>query len=398
MLARIRQPDPDQTMKHDAGFGTRAIHAGQSPDPTTGAIMTPVYMTSTYVQEAPGVLKGYDYSRTRNPTRTALERNLAALEGGRFGLSFSSGMAAINTALNLLQSGDHVVAGNDLYGGTYRICTTLYRKFGVEFSFVDMSDLGAVEAALRPNTRLVMTESPSNPLLRLTDLRAVSSLCRARGILTMCDNTFATPYLQNPLAHGCDIVIHSVTKYLGGHSDVVGGALIVDDEDLHARLAHFQNTVGGTPGPMDCFLVLRGTKTLHVRMDRHATNAQRIAEALEQHPRVSRVHYPGLPSHPQHDLCKRQMRNGGGMVSFELDASVDDAKRVSSSFGIFALAESLGGVESLVDHPATMTHGSIPREERIAAGFRDGLIRLSVGIEDVDDLLDDLQRAIAAID
>ena len=385
-------------MKDTAGFGTRAIHAGQSPDPTTGAIMTPVYMTSTYVQEAPGVIKGYDYSRTCNPTRTALEQNLAALEGGAHGLCFSSGMAAINTVLALLKSGDHVVAGNDLYGGTYRLCQTFYAKFGVSFSFVDMSDLDAVAGALRPETKLVMTESPSNPLLRLTDLRAVAAMCKERGILAMCDNTFATPYLQNPLAFGCDIVIHSVTKYLGGHSDVVGGALVVNDDALHERLAHFQNTIGGTPGPMDCFLVLRGTKTLHVRMERHAASALRIAEALEAHPRVSRVYYPGLSSHPQHDLAKRQMRNGGGMVSFELDASVEDAMRVCSNFNVFALAESLGGVESLVDHPVSMTHGAIPREERIKAGFQDGLIRLSVGIEDVEDLLEDVDRAIASLD
>ncbi|MBK8976434.1 MAG: cystathionine gamma-synthase [Planctomycetes bacterium] len=385
-------------MNRPAGFGTRAIHAGQTPDPTTGAIMTPVYLTSTYVQEAPGVLKGYDYSRTTNPTRVALEQNLAALEGGKHGLCFSSGMSAINTVLALLASGDHVVAGNDLYGGTYRLCTTMYRKFGVEFTFVDMSDLDAVRAALRPSTKLVMTESPSNPLLRLTDLSAVAELARAHGALSMCDNTFATPYLQSPLAHGIDIVIHSTTKYLGGHSDVVGGALIVDDESLRARLAHFQNSIGGTPGPLDCFLVLRGTKTLHVRMDRHAETAVRLARELEAHPRVSRVYYPGLPSHPQHALATRQMRNGGGMVSFELDASVADAKRVTASFGVFALAESLGGVESLVDHPASMTHASIPREERIAAGFQDGLIRLSVGIEDADDLSADLHRAIAVLD
>ncbi|MCC6782118.1 MAG: PLP-dependent transferase [Planctomycetes bacterium] len=384
-------------MNQSAGFGTRAIHAGQSPDPTTGAIMTPVYMTSTYVQEAPGVIKGFDYSRTRNPTRSALERNLAGLEGGKHGLCFASGMAAINCVLNLLKAGDHVVAGNDLYGGTYRICTTLYAKFGVSFSFVDMSDLDGVRKAIQPNTRLVMTETPSNPLLRLTDLTALAKLCRERGVLSMCDNTFATPYLQNPLALGIDAVIHSTTKYLGGHSDVVGGALVVNDDDLAKQLAHFQNSVGGTPGPMDCFLVLRGTKTLHVRMDRHATNAIAIARDLEAHPRVKRVWYPGLPSHAQFALAQRQMRNGGGMVSFELDASVEDAKRVASSFRIFSLAESLGGVESLVDHPVTMTHGSIPREERRKAGFEDGLIRLSVGIEELADLRQDLADALAVL-
>lgn len=360
--------------------------------------MTPVYMTSTYVQAEPGVIKGYDYSRTRNPTRTALEENLAAMEGGKHGMCFGSGMAAINCILNLLKAGDHVVAGNDLYGGTYRICMTLYAKFGVTFSFVDMSNLDAVAAAIGPNTRLLMTETPSNPLLRLADLRALADLARSRGLMSVCDNTFATPYLQNPLALGIDIVTHSTTKYLGGHSDVVGGALIVNDDDLAKSLRHFQNTVGGTPGPMDCFLVLRGTKTLAVRMDRHAENAIAIARDLEAHRRVKKVWYPGLPSHAQHQLAKRQMRNGGGMVSFELDASVDDSKKVASSFRIFSLAESLGGVESLVDHPVTMTHGSIPREERRKAGFEDGLIRLSVGIEDLEDLREDVARALAVLD
>jgi cystathionine beta-lyase/cystathionine gamma-synthase len=373
------------------------VHAGQSPDPTTGAIMTPVYLTSTYVQEAPGVLRGYDYSRTCNPTRTALEGNLAALEGGRFGLCFSSGMGAINTVLNLLKPGDHVISSNDLYGGTYRICTTLYAKYGIDFSFLDLTDLDAVRNEIRPATALLMVESPSNPLLRVCDLRALAGLCKEHNILSLCDNTFATPYLQNPIPLGFDIVTHSTTKYLGGHSDVVGGALVVDDENLRQRLAHYQNAVGATPGPLDCFLVLRGTKTLHVRMERHAQNAAQIAEDLERHPRVTRVYYPGLPSHPQHELATRQMRNGGGMVSFELDASVEDSKRVASSFRVFSLAESLGGVESLVDHPASMTHGSIPRAERIKAGFRDGLIRLSVGIEDIDDLREDLTRALTAL-
>ncbi|MEM7202782.1 MAG: aminotransferase class I/II-fold pyridoxal phosphate-dependent enzyme [Planctomycetota bacterium] len=376
------------------GFGTRAIHAGNQPDPTTGAIMPPVYLTSTYVQEEPAKLKGYDYSRTCNPTRTALETNLAALEQGRWGLCFASGMASISTALNLLQAGDHVIAGNDLYGGTYRLCTTLYQKLGLEFDFIELTDLDAVRAAFRPTTRLLMMESPSNPLLKVCDIAAIAELCRERKVLSMCDNTFATPYLQSPLALGVDLVTHSTTKYLGGHSDVVGGVLIGNDEPLREQLAHFQNTVGGTPGPMDCFLVLRGTKTLHVRMDRHCDHAERLAQALVEHPMVTTVHYPGLESHPQHAVAARQMRRGGGMVSFEVDASVDDAKRVASSFRVFALAESLGGVESLVDHPATMTHGSIPAEERHKAGFRDGLIRLSVGIEELDDLLADLHGAL----
>jgi cystathionine gamma-lyase len=377
------------------GFGTNAIHAGQSPDPTTGAIMTPVYMTSTYVQEAPGVNQGYDYSRSHNPTRTALEGNLAALEGGKHGLCFASGMAAIHCVLNLLQSGDHVIAGNDLYGGTYRLLQTLYTKFGLKTTFVDMTDLKQLEAAFQPNTKLVMLETPTNPLLRCCDLEAIADIAKKKGVLTMADNTFATPYLQTPLALGCDIVAHSTTKYLGGHSDVVGGALLSNDQELHEKLMHFQNTCGGTPGPMDAFLVLRGTKTLHVRMDRHCENAMRVAEHLSAHDKVARVIYPGLESHPQHELVKRQMRKGGGMVSVELKASVEQAKQVCSSFGVFSLAESLGGVESLVDHPASMTHATIPAKERRAAGLEDGLIRLSVGVENGEDLIADLDQAIA---
>ena len=377
-----------------AGFGTKAIHAGQSPDPSTGAIMTPVYMTSTYVQEAPAKTKGYDYSRSHNPTRTAMEQNHAALEGGAFGLGFASGMAAIHCVLNLLQAGDHVIAGNDLYGGTYRILKTLYAKFGLETTFVDLTDLQQLEAAFRPNTKLVMLETPTNPLLRCCDLRALAKICKRHKVLSMADNTFATPYLQNPLALGCDIVVHSTTKYLGGHSDVVGGVLVSDDAELHKRLAHFQNSCGGTPGPMDCFLVLRGTKTLHVRMERHCENALQVAKWLSAHPRVERVLYPGLPSHPNHAIAKRQMRAGGGMVSVELKATVAQAKKVCSSFGVFSLAESLGGVESLVDHPASMTHASIPAEERRRSGLQDGLIRLSVGIEDADDLVADLDQAL----
>jgi len=376
-------------------FGTRAIHAGQRPDPTTGAIMTPVYMTSTYVQEEPCVLKeGYDYSRTKNPTRTALEQNLAGLEGARHGMCFSSGMGAINCVLNLLESGDHVVAGNDLYGGTYRLCRTLYEKFGVTFSFVNLADVDAVRGAMTDKTRLLMMETPSNPLLRLCDIEALSAIAKEKRALSFVDNTFATPFIQNPLALGADIVVHSTTKYMGGHSDVVGGALCCNDDALHGQLAHFQNTVGSTPGPMDCFLVLRGTKTLHLRMERHSENAMAIAKLLEADRRVTKVHYPGLPSHPQYELAQRQMRAPGGMVSFELAADVEQAKRVASSFKLFALAESLGGVESLCDHPATMTHAAIPQAERIAAGFQDGLIRLSVGVEAIDDLVEDVQRGL----
>ncbi len=379
------------------GFGTRAIHAGQRPDPETGAIMTPVYLTSTYVQEEPGKIKGYDYSRTCNPTRTALEGNLAALEGGAHGLCFSSGMAAMNTILNLLKSGDHVISGNDIYGGSYRLCKTLYEKYGLEFDFVDMTNLDLVAQAIRPETRLILMETPSNPLLRVCDLAAIAAMAKEGDILTACDNTFATPYNQTPLAHGIDIVWHSTTKYIGGHSDVVGGAIVTNDDNLRQQLGHFQNMVGGTPSPMDCFLLLRGTKTLHLRMQRHAENAIQIADALRDNPRVTAVHFPGHDSHPQYDLVQRQMRTGGGMISFELDASVEDAMRVASAFRVFALAESLGGVESLVDHPVSMTHGAIPREERIKAGFHDGLIRLSVGVEDVADLLTDVERAIAIL-
>ena len=386
------------TQETTTGFGTRAIHAGQEPDPTTGAIMTPVYLTSTYVQSEPSVTKGYDYSRSGNPTRTAMESNIAALEGGNWGLGFSSGMAAITCVLNLLEQGDHVVAGNDLYGGTYRLLTTVHQKFGIEPTFVDLSDLQAFEAALRPNTKWVLLESPTNPLLRVYDLAAITKICAERGIMTLADNTFASPYLQTPLALGCDLVVHSSTKYLGGHSDVVGGIVVGNDEALQTRVMHFQNSVGGTPGPMDCFLVLRGTKTLHVRMERHCDNAEAVASWLLQHPRVAHVHYPGLPTHPQYEVASRQMRRGGGMVSFELDASVEQARRVMSSFRVFSLAESLGGVESLVDHPASMTHASIPVEERHAAGLSDGLTRLSVGIEDEADLIADLEQALNQLD
>ncbi len=378
----------------ETGFGTKAIHAGQSPDPSTGAIMTPVYMTSTYVQEEPAVTKGYDYSRSGNPTRAALEGNLAGLEGGKHGLGFASGMAAITCVMNLLESGDHVIAGNDLYGGTYRLLKTVYAKFGVESTLIDMTDLSQLEAAFRPNTKLVMLETPTNPLLRCCDLEAVATISRQKGAMTMADNTFATPYLQQPLALGCDVVIHSTTKYLGGHSDVVGGATICNDDELQQRLMHFQNSCGGTPGPMDSFLTLRGTKTLHVRMDRHCDNAERVVDHLARHDKVERVIYPGAADHPQHAVAAKQMKRFGGMVSVELKASLEQARKMMSSFEVFSLAESLGGVESLVDHPASMTHASIPSEERAAVGLQDGLIRLSVGIEDSDDLIADLDQAI----
>jgi cystathionine gamma-lyase len=378
----------------DDRFETRAIHAGQEPDPANGAIMTPVYFTSTYKQDAPArPRQGYEYSRTSNPTRTALQENLASLESARWGLCFASGLAATNALLDRLVPGDHVVAGNDLYGGTYRIFRRVFERYGIRFSFVDTTDLAAVEAAIEPATRYVYVETPSNPLLRITDVAAVARIAHARGKLAVVDNTFATPFLQRPIELGADLVLHSLTKYLGGHSDVVGGALVGNDAQLRDELAFFQNAVGGTPGPMDAFLVLRGTKTLSVRMERHCENALAIARWLEARREVARVHYPGLASHPQHALAARQMSGFGGMVSFELAAGLEVASSVASSTRLFALAESLGGVESLIEIPAAMTHASIPAETRRAQGLADGLVRLSVGIEHADDLIADLERA-----
>jgi cystathionine gamma-lyase len=403
-------------------FSTKAIHAGQQPDPATGAIMPPVYLTSTYVQAAPGNHKGFDYSRSNHPTRLALEKNLAALEDGRFGLCFSSGLGAENTVLNLLQSGDHVVSARDIYGGTYRLFERVWRKMGVDFTYVDASDLKQISAALRPNTRLVWLETPGNPLLSIADITAVAVVVREfeqkarepgakrraergkRGrvqrsaldgkILLAVDNTFASPYLQQPLNLGADIVVHSTTKYIGGHSDVVGGAIVVNDEELYKQLKFFQNAVGAVPGPLDCFLVMRGTKTLALRMQRHCANAMAIAERMRHNPQVPRVIYPGLHDFPGHAVAKRQMRGFGGMLSMELKGGLPRALKFLKHLRIFSLAESLGGVESLVGHPATMTHASIPREERIKAGLTDGLIRLSVGCEDVEDLIEDLETAI----
>jgi cystathionine beta-lyase/cystathionine gamma-synthase len=359
--------------------------------------MTPVFFTSTYVQPEPAKAKGYEYSRTGNPTRTALEKAIAELEGGKHGLCFSSGMSAIDTVLRTLSSGDHVVAGDDLYGGTYRIATKVYRRFGVEFTFVNTADPQLVKRALRKETKLVWIETPSNPLLRITDIAAVAKVAREHGALSAVDNTFATPYIQRPLELGADIVVHSVTKYLSGHSDVVGGALVVNSEDLRAKLAFLQNAVGGVPGPMDCFLVHRGLKTLHLRMAAHNAGAQRVASFLAEHPKVAKVHFPGLPSHAGHDVAKRQMNGFGGMVSFELKGSVEDGKKLCTKTRLFSLAESLGGVESLIEHPPTMTHGSIEPHVRRAAGLQDGLIRLSVGVEDPDDLVQDLEQALAQV-
>jgi len=380
----------------ELGFATRAVHAGQAADPATGAIMTPIYQTSTYVQEWPDKHKGYDYSRAEHPTRQALEKNLASLEGAKFGSCYASGVAATSTVIEALSAGDHVLCGNDLYGGTYRVFTKVFARYGMTFSFVDTTDLKAVEAAFTPKTRIVWIESPSNPLLRICDIRAIAKLAHAKGAKLVVDNTFASPAIQRPLALGADVVVHSTTKYLGGHSDVIGGAILTSDEALHKEYKFLQKSVGAVPGPLDCFLLLRGTKTLPLRMERHNTNGMTVAKHLLAHPEVAKVHYPGLPTHPGHEIAKGQMCGFGGMISFELKGDLERAKRMISSCKIFSLAESLGGVESLVSHPASMTHGSIPREERLKAGLADGLIRLSVGIEDAADLTADLDSAIVA--
>jgi len=380
------------------GFSTRAIHAGQEPDPTTGAVMVPIYQTSTYAQEALGRHKGYEYARTHNRTRESLEANLAALEGGAHGLCFGSGLAATTTLLMTLSAGDHVVAGNNLYGGTYRLFEKVLARLGLSFSFVPASDAQAVERAFRPETRMLVVETPTNPMMQLTDIAAVSERAHRRGVRVVVDNTFMTPYFQRPLELGADVVLHSVTKYLNGHSDMVGGAVVTSDEPLATQLRYLQNAVGAVPGPMDCWLALRGVKTLAVRMERHETNARELAEFLARHPQVSRVFYPGLPAHPQHALARRQASGFGGMISFiPGDGSLEAGRRVFDRFQLFTRAESLGGVESLVCHPASMTHASVPREDRLAIGFADGLLRLSVGIEDVSDLRDDLEQAIQAI-
>jgi cystathionine gamma-lyase len=379
------------------GFGTLAIHAGQEPDPVTGAVMTPIYYTSTYAQTAPGEHKGFEYSRTHNRTRYALEDNLAALEGGVGGLCFASGLAATATLLDAFDTGTHVIACDDLYGGTFRLFDKVFRRLGFEFTYVDpLGGAAAVEAAIRPTTKLVWIETPTNPMLKLVDIAAVSAVCKAKGLLLAVDNTFMTPYLQRPLELGADVVAHSMTKYLNGHSDVVGGALIFKDTALRDRVAFLQNAVGAVISPMDSFMVLRGTKTLHVRMDRHEQNARTLAAWLAQHPQVEKVIYPGLESHPQHALAKKQQRGFGGMISFVLKGNLDNARRFLSTCKLFTLAESLGGVESLIEHPAIMTHASVPPENRKKLGIVDGFIRLSVGIEDVADLQTDLERSFNA--
>ena len=382
--------------EHGPRLETLAIHAGQSPDPATGAIMTPVYLTSTYAQASPGVHKGFEYSRTQNPTRFALQDCLAALEGGKHGLAFASGLAATDALLHLLDAGDHLVASDDLYGGTFRIFDKVFRRLGIELTQVDMTDPGNVERALRPRTRMVWIETPTNPMLKVVELEAVARICRARGVLSVVDNTFATPYFQRPLSLGIDAVAHSTTKYLNGHSDVIGGAVVVSDDGLAERLRFLQNAVGGVPSPMDSFLVLRGLKTLHVRMARHAENALRLAHFLEAHPQVERVTYPGLPSHPQHALALRQMSGFGGMLTFVIRGGLPAARAFLEAVRVFACAESLGGVESLIEHPAIMTHASVPKAAREALGIADGFIRVSAGIEAVEDLIEDLERGFAA--
>ena len=376
-------------------FSTRAIHIGQEPDPVTGAIVTPIYQTSTYVQEGLGKHKGYEYSRTHNPTRTALEQCLAALENGKHGLAFASGMAACGAAMNLLSAGDHVVVGDDVYGGVYRLFERVLSRYKLTFSYVDARKIEEVRAAIRQETRMLWLETPTNPLLKLADLSALSELAREAGLITVVDNTFASPYLQRPLEMGIDIVVHSTTKYLGGHSDVVGGAIVTARDDLFETLKFHQNAVGGVPGPFDSWLVLRGLKTLAVRMREHEHNAMAVAQFLEGHPAIEKVIYPGLASHPQHALAKRQMSGFGGMVSCIVKGGFEGARKLLERTKLFALAESLGGVESLIGHPATMTHASIPKEQREARGISDGLVRLSVGIEDSEDLLSDLEAALS---
>jgi cystathionine gamma-lyase len=375
-------------------FATRAVHAGHIPDPLAGAVMTPIYQTSTYIQDALGQHKGYEYARTRNPTREVLERNVAALEGGRHGFAFGSGLAALDSLLKLLSAGDHVVSGENVYGGTHRQMTQIWARHGLRFTFVDAADAQRVSDAVTPATRMIYAETPTNPLMRLCDLTAVGEVARRAGALFVVDNTFATPFFQRPIELGADIVLHSTTKYLNGHSDMIGGLLVVQPDEIAARIGFIQNAAGAVPGPFDCWLCLRGTKTLALRMRQHDANGRRIAAWLEQHSRAERVYYPGLPSHPEYALACRQMTGFGGMVSVEL-GSLERARRFVERTNVFALAESLGGVESLIGHPASMTHASVPREMREAMGLTDGLVRLSVGIEDVEDLIADLDQALA---
>lgn len=379
-------------------FGTKAVHAGVAPDPSTGAIMTPIYQTSTYVQEEPAKHKGFAYARGANPTRNALQKSLAALENGKFALCFSSGMGATDAVIKLLNPGDEVITSNDLYGGSYRMFKHVFERFGIKFHFIDLTNAAILNSYINANTKLIWLETPSNPLMNIIDIKACVDLAKKKNMLVAVDNTFASPYLQNPLDLGADIVMHSVTKYLGGHSDVVMGALITNEEKLHQDLAFIHNSCGAVPGPQDSFLVLRGIKTLHLRMERHCLNGRKIAEFLKTHPKIGKVYWPGFADHPNHDIAKKQMRDFGGMLSFTLkDDSTEKAFTLMKSVELFALAESLGGVESLINHPATMTHASIPKEERVKNGLLDSLIRLSIGVEDVEDLIDDLNQALSKV-
>ena len=379
-------------------FGTKVIHAGIEPDPSTGAIMTPIYQTSTYVQAAPGDHKGYEYARTQNPTRTVLEKNLAALENATDAICFGSGLAAMDSVLKLLNPGDEVIATDDLYGGSYRIMTKVFGKYGIKFHFAGIGDIDKLDALINANTKMIWVETPTNPMLNIIDIKAVCDHVKGKNIMVCVDNTFASPYLQNPLDLGADIVVHSATKYLGGHSDVIHGVVVTKNAEIAAQIRFLQNAVGAVPGPQDCFLILRGIKTLHIRVERACQNAEKIANYLDAHPKISKVYYPGFASHPGHEVAKKQMKMFGGMVSFDLVANNEESARiVLSNTHYFSLAESLGGVESLIGHPASMTHGSIPREERLKVGLTDSLIRLSVGIEDVEDLIQDLEHALALV-
>lgn len=376
-------------------FGTKAIHAGQEPDPTTGAIMTPIFQTSTYVQESPGKHKGYAYARGKNPTRTALEKCLAALENAKHGLCFSSGMGAIDAVIKMLRPGDEVITGNDLYGGSYRMFTKVFANYGIKFHFIDLSDANNIKKYINSNSKLIWVETPTNPTMQIVDIEACAKIAKENNLILAVDNTFASPYLQNPLDLGAHIVMHSATKYLGGHSDVIMGALMINDDKIYEQLAFIHNSCGATPGPMDSFLVLRGVKTLHLRMKAHCENGKQIAHFLNTHPKIEKVYWPGFENHPNHAIAKKQMKDFGGMISIVLKgASLEDTFKFASSFKVFSLAESLGGVESLINHPATMTHASIPKEEREKAGVVDSLLRLSVGVEDIEDLLNDLKSVL----
>lgn len=384
-------------MNKNYKFGTKAIHAGAEPDPTTGAIMTPIYQTSTYVQESPGKNKGYGYARGKNPTREALQKNIAALENGKHCVCFSSGMGATDAVMKLLRPGDEVITGNDLYGGSYRMFTKIFANYGIKFHFIDMANALNIADHINDHTKLIWLETPTNPTMQIIDITACADIAKRHNLILAVDNTFASPYLQNPLDLGADIVMHSVTKYLGGHSDVVMGALVMNSDSLHEQLYFILNSCGANPGPMDCFLVLRGIKTLHLRMERHCHNGKLIAAYLKSHSKIEKVYWPGFPEHPNHDVAKKQMRDFGGMISIVLkNATLEDTFRIASSFKVFSLAESLGGVESLINHPATMTHASIPKAEREKAGVTDNLLRLSVGVEDAEDLLEDLKQALGA--